>query len=130
VKKKILVVEDDRNQRILLEMELQRAGYEVITVAGGKEAVEKVTAEPVDLVVLDIGMPDMDGLEAMQKILDLKRKLPVVLNTAYSGFKDDFQSWSADAYVVKSGDMTELLSEIERALERSQDGESAKGEGA
>jgi len=130
VKKKILVVEDNRNQRILLELELQRAGYEVITVAGGKEAVEKVTAEPVDLVVLDIGMPDMDGLEAMQKILDLERKLPVVLNTAYSGFKDDFQSWSADAYVVKSGDVTELLSEIERALERSKDGESAEGEGA
>jgi len=130
VKKKILVVEDDRHQRVLLEMELTRIGYDVICVPGGKEAVEKVATEPIDLVVLDIGMPDMDGLAAMQKILDVDRKLPVVINTAYPSFKDDFQSWSADAYVVKSGDLTELFSEIETALGRRQSDEDAGDEGA
>ena len=129
MKKTILVVEDDRHQRILLEMELKRAGYQVTCVAGGREAVEKVRCEPIDLVVLDIGMPDMDGLEAMQKILDVDRKLPIVINTAYPSFKDDFQSWSADAYVVKSGDMTELLTEIQKALARGGAGADAADEG-
>ncbi|MFQ5809023.1 MAG: response regulator [Armatimonadota bacterium] len=129
MKKKILVVEDDRHQRVLLDMELQRAGYDVVCVAGGREAVEKVTSEPIDLVVLDIGMPDMDGLEAMQKILDIERKLPVVINTAYPSFKDDFQSWSADAYVVKSGDLSELLEEIATALERGGSPEAGDEEG-
>ncbi len=129
MKKKILVVEDDKHQRVLLEMELTRVGYDVICVAGGKDAVEKVAAEPLDLVVLDIGMPDMDGLEAMQKILDVDRKLPVVINTAYPSFKDDFQSWSADAYVVKSGDLTELLNEIDKALASTTRPEAAEDEG-
>jgi len=129
VKKKILVVEDDKHQRVLLEMELTRVGYDVICVAGGKDAVEKVATEPLDLVVLDIGMPDMDGLEAMQKILDVDRKLPVVINTAYPSFKDDFQSWSADAYVVKSGDLTELLNEIDKALASTTRPEAAEDEG-
>ena len=71
----------------------------------------------------------MDGLEAMQKILDIERKLPVVINTAYPSFKDDFQSWSADAYVVKSGDLTELLSEVATALEGSQLREPREAEG-
>ena len=125
MRKKILVVEDDRHQRMLLELELAREGYDVVSVAGGREAVERVSAEPIDLVVLDIGMPDMDGLEAMQKILDLKRKLPVVINTAYPSFKDDFQSWSADAYVVKSGDLGELFGEIRKALQRGAGTEAA-----
>lgn len=129
MKKKILVVEDDKHQRVLLEMELTRVGYDVICVAGGKDAVEKVATEPLDLVVLDIGMPDMDGLEAMQKILDVDRKLPVVINTAYPSFKDDFQSWSADAYVVKSGDLTELLNEIDKALASTTRPEAAEDEG-
>jgi DNA-binding response OmpR family regulator len=129
LKNKILVVEDNKHQRALLETELEHAGYDVICVAGGRDAVQTVASESIDLVVLDIGMPDMDGLEAMEKILDIHPRLPVVINTAYPSFKDEFQSWSADAYVVKSGDPTELLGEIATALERSRGRETGQQEG-
>ncbi len=118
--KTILVVEDERNLRVLYEQELERLGYRVLGASGGREAVDIVANEDVDLVVLDIGMPDMDGLEAMRKMLDKRRKLPVILNTAYPGFQESFQSWSAEAYVVKSGDIGELVNEIEAALSRSE----------
>jgi CheY-like chemotaxis protein len=114
----ILVVEDERHLRRLYQTELESLGYTVICAAGGKEAVRKVASEPIDLVVLDIAMPDMDGLEAMQKMLDHNRKLPVILNTAYASYKDDFSSWSAEAYVVKSPDLTELIQEVDAAIKR------------
>ncbi|MFQ6099142.1 MAG: response regulator [Armatimonadota bacterium] len=114
----ILVVEDERNLRRLYKEELEALGYNVLCAAGGKEAVRKVAEEPIDLVVLDIAMPDMDGLEAMQKMLDKNRKLPVILNTAYASYKDDFSSWSAEAYIIKSPDLTELINEVDAALKR------------
>jgi CheY-like chemotaxis protein len=60
----------------------------------------------------------MDGLEAMGKILDLYKSIPVVIHTAYQGYKDNFLSWNADAYVVKSSDMSELKSKISEILEQ------------
>jgi CheY-like chemotaxis protein len=57
-------------------------------------------------------MPGMDGLEALARTLDQHPQLPVILNTAYSCYKDDFLSWGADAYLVKSADLTELLDKI------------------
>lgn len=118
-KKTILIVEDERNLRAYYEQELTAAGYYVIGVGGGMEAVEVVARERVDLVILDIGMPDMDGLEAMRKMLDKNRKLPIILNTAYEAFKDDFMSWAAEAYILKSADPTELLQAIASTLERA-----------
>jgi len=64
------------------------------------------------VVLMDIRMPRMDGIEAMGKMLNDRRDLPVILNTAYSSYKDDFRSWPASAYVIKSSD----LSELKRAL--------------
>jgi CheY-like chemotaxis protein len=61
-------------------------------------------------------MPGMNGLEAMGHILHRNRKQSIILNTAYSQFKDDFESWSADAYVVKSSDLTELKSKIKELV--------------
>ncbi|MFQ6132294.1 MAG: response regulator [Armatimonadota bacterium] len=118
-KKTILIVEDERNLRSFYEQELRTAGYDVIGVDGGIAAVEVVGREKVDLVVLDIGMPDMDGLEAMRKMLDKNRKLPIVLNTAYEAFKDDFMSWAAEAYILKSADPKELLDTIASILAKA-----------
>ena len=57
-------------------------------------------------------MPGMDGLEALPRILGIKEGLPVILNTAYSQYQESFMSWAADAYVVKSSDLTELKEKI------------------
>lgn len=114
----ILVVDDDRNLAILYEQELSEEGYEVIVAGNAKDAIQRVEEAPPDLVVLDIRMPGMDGIEAMGRILSRNNRMPVILNTAYTSYKDNFMSWSADAYVVKSSDLTELKREIRRALEK------------
>lgn len=114
---KILVCEDEEPLRILYEEDLTDAGYEVVLAEDGKEAIRKVESEKPDLVILDIRMPGMDGLETMGHILGKDNVLPVVLNSAYSSYKENFMSWSADAYVVKSHDTGELLDTVKRVLE-------------
>jgi CheY-like chemotaxis protein len=114
---KILVVDDDPNQSLLYQNELASDGYDVRTAADGAEAIAMVEEDRPDLVVMDISMPGMDGIEAMSRMLAQDHKLPVILNTAYATYKDNFRAWSADAYVVKSSDLSELKKTIEEVLE-------------
>ena len=90
--KTILVVDDDLNQKLLYEQELTDNGYNVVLASGGQEALDKVQESRPDLVVLDIVMPRMDGIEAMERILAGDNKMPVILNTAYANYKDNFMS--------------------------------------
>ncbi len=113
---RVLVVEDERNLRELYQLELEAQGYEVVNAKDGFEAIDLVEKDPPDLVVMDIRMPQMDGLEAMGKILDKHRNIPVIIHTAYQGYKDNFLSWNADAYVIKSSDMSELKEKIAAVL--------------
>ncbi len=112
MKKKILVVDDEKNLRILYEEELKNEGYEVDLADSAESAFKRIEKNLYDVIVLDIQMPGMSGLEAMGHILHKNRKQAIILNTAYSQFQDDFESWSADAYVVKSSDLTELKEKI------------------
>jgi len=112
----ILLVEDDKNQRLLYEQELKHDGYEVVTASDGKEAIEKVQEQLPDIVIMDINMPKMDGIEAMGRILSKNKEVPVIINTAYSNYKDSFMSWAADAYIVKSSDLSELKNTIKEIL--------------
>ena len=113
----ILVVDDDEHQRLLYQEELELEGYDVAHASTGQEAVEIVAGQAVDCVVLDVAMPRMDGIETLAKILDINRRLPVILHTAYSSYKDDFMTWAAEAYVIKSSDLSELKEQIAKALE-------------
>ena len=117
-KERILVVDDEEHQGLLYEQELTDEGYLVDIVSSGYQALEKVKENMYDLVILDIGMPDMNGLETLGRMLSMDNKLPVILNTAYPSYKDNFMSWAADAYVVKSSDLTELKSKIKESLTR------------
>ena len=112
----ILVVEDDKNQRLLYEQELKLEGYEVVTASDGKDALEKIQEQLPDLIIMDINMPKMDGIETMGKILGKNREIPVIINTAYSNYKDNFMSWAADAYIVKSSDLLELKNTVKEVL--------------
>ena len=123
---KILVVEDDKNQQELYRLELVAEGYEVDVASDGKEAIAKAQKDRPDLIVLDISMPGMDGIEAMGKILGTDNRIPIVLNTAYSSYKDNFMTWSADAYVIKSSDLTPLKNTIKQVLENVRQQQSGK----
>lgn len=113
---KILIVEDENHQRELYAMELQDAGYDIDQARNGKEAVEKVKNSKFDLVVMDIRMPEMDGIEALGKILSRDKKIPVIIYTAYSNYKSNFMTWTADAYVTKSSNLNELKEKIAEVL--------------
>ena len=113
---RIQVVDEDENQRLLYRQELELAGYTVEKAANGPQAIDRVSRGGIDLVVLDIAMPGMDGIEVLGRVLDIDRQLPVILNTAYSSYKEDFMTWAAESYVTKSGDLSELLNKIREAL--------------
>ena len=115
---KVLLVEDDANQALLYQQELEADGYEVVLAKDGHEAIEMVNMTKPDIVVMDISMPGMDGIEAMGRILSQHNKLPVILNTAYASYKDNFLSWSADAYVIKTSDLTELKKTTKKLLKK------------
>ncbi|HRZ86483.1 MAG TPA: response regulator [bacterium] len=119
----ILVVEDDKNQRVLYEDELKEEGYHVILAKDGREAVRKVRDNKIDLVVLDIRMPGADGVETLSNIIAVNKKVPVILNTAYTSYKDNFMTWAAEKYIVKSSDLSELKKSIKEILDRKKPGE-------
>jgi len=114
--KRILVVDDEKHICELYRGELEDEGYSVTVAHSGKEPLAQVEANPPDLIVLDIQMPGMDGIETLERLLGRDKGIPVILNTAYSHYKDDFTTWGADAYVVKSSDTTKLKKEIKRLL--------------
>ena len=118
-KNRLLVVDDEVNQGLLYEQELEDEGYDVDVANSGSEAIEMLKESTYDLVILDIGMPEMDGLETLSQMLGIDSKIPVILNTAYPSYKDNFMSWAADAYVVKSMDLTELKEKIKESLSRT-----------
>jgi CheY-like chemotaxis protein len=120
MKKKILIVEDEEGLRLLYEEELEAEGYEVFTASNGKEAIQKLEEKKPDLIILDIVMPVMDGLEALGQIVRKERKIPIILNTSYPGYRQDFISWAADAYVTKSTDLDELKKKVRELLEKGE----------
>jgi CheY-like chemotaxis protein len=114
--KKVLLVEDEEALRVLYQDGLKAEGYEVLIATNGKEAIQQLEKGKPDLVILDIVMPVMDGMEALGRILGKNRKIPIILHTSYSHYKEDFMSWAADAYIVKSSDLTELKEKIRELL--------------
>jgi CheY-like chemotaxis protein len=113
--KRILVIEDDKSIQELLRQELNDEGYTITLASNGKEALASLRnddQEKPDLIILDLRMPKMDGFETMGHILKSKHNTPVVIHTAYPSYKDDALAMAADAFVVKSHDLTKLKDAI------------------
>lgn len=105
---RILLIEDDANPRLLYRLRLEQVGYEIVAVATGAEALQRFYHEKVDIVILDLGLPDCSGLQLLEEIVSRQPLLPIIIHTGYELWSDDFRSWGATAFVVKSPDFSEL----------------------
>ncbi len=113
---KILLVDDEEHIRLLFKEELEEEGYTIDLASNGFDALEKLKDQHFDLVVLDIKMPGMDGIQTLNEIKKVNKDQRVILCSAYGEFKQDFSSWVSDAYVVKSADTHELKETIKKIL--------------
>jgi DNA-binding response OmpR family regulator len=117
--RKILLVENEEGQRLLYEQELNDEGYLVNWARNGKEALQYLEKSPYDLVVLDIVMPEMDGIEVLGRIASRYKKMPIILHSAYLHYQNDFMTWLADAFVVKSSDLSVLKKTVKELLRKN-----------
>lgn len=115
----ILIIDDDDQLRKSFHKLLQEEGYTVRTAASGEEGVRMVATELPDLVILDIRLPGMNGLEVFEKIHDVEPKMPVIMMTAYGTTETAIEATKRGAfdYVLKPFDIPEMLVVIEQALE-------------
>ncbi len=114
--KKILLVDDEENIRFIYEEEFKDDGYAVVSAANGDEAIELFVDEEPDLVILDIQMPGMNGIEVLRRMKNMKASTPVILCSAFSEFKQDLGAWASEEYVVKSSDLSKLKEIVNRYL--------------
>ena len=117
----ILVVDDDKNTRLLFRAELENAGYTVVTATDGKEALEIMDKEHVDLVVLDIMMPNMDGYEFTRLLRESQNNLPILMVSAKQLPADKHKGFmvGTDDYMTKPIDGEEMLYRIRALLRRA-----------
>jgi len=115
----ILHVEDESSVRFLYKEVFEELGYEVLQVSSGEEALRMLRGKRPDIIILDLKMPGMGGRGFLEKFHKLKLSIPVVISTAYPYFHGDPSDLGADAYVVKSGDMGELVDKVQGLVAKS-----------
>jgi DNA-binding NtrC family response regulator len=123
----ILIVDDDPAQRSLLDSFLTSQGFKTIVVSSGESALEVVRAEPVDMMISDVRMPGLSGLETLRRARLVRGALPILLVTAYADIRDAVGAMRDGAvnYLSKPIDLDELLSSVRNATGLSQ-GEPVK----
>lgn len=130
-KARILVVEDEPDLRSLLERHLRRAGHRVMTAEDGVDALERAWREPVDLVLLDLMLPGIEGLDVCRRLKrdDRTRRVPVIMLTARGEPADRIQGLElgADDYIAKPFNLRELLLRITAVLRRARGEEDRRG---
>ena len=113
----VLLIEDESRLRMLYRLELQSEGYRIIEAGTGAEAVRVLESDcPVEAVILDLNLPDVKGWQLLNWIAASRPHVPVIINTAYSSFREEFRGWQAEAYVVKSSDLSPLKNALARCL--------------
>ena len=124
---KVLLVEDDRSVREALRRALELSGYEIQAAADGEQALERIASSPPDAILLDIGMPGMDGLEVCRHVRRLGNRVPILMLTARGGVADriDGLDVGADDYMSKPFDVGELKARLRALLRRA----SPEGDG-
>jgi DNA-binding response OmpR family regulator len=119
--KRILIVDDEPRYLRLLEANLRTEGYEVVTAQDGAQAVDVFSNQPIDLVLMDVMMPKLDGFGATQRIREFSA-VPIIILTAKGDEQDRVRGLDlgADDYLVKPFSATELLARVRAVLRRAQ----------
>jgi two-component system response regulator HydG len=116
--KTVLIVDDEQSHRLMLRAHLEREGFQIVEAADGHEAVGLVNERPFDLILMDIRMPTMDGIEALKRIKEASAATPVIMMTAYGSINSAVEALKAGAadYLTKPLDMDELIFKAQKAL--------------
>jgi two-component system response regulator (stage 0 sporulation protein F) len=124
--KKILVGDDEVSIRLLYEQVLSGDGHTVITARDGREAYEKFLTEKPDLVILDVKMPGMHGIEVLERIRETGSDVPIILSTAYQQMESNAAVSTARVacFLSKPIDIARLRAEVRRVLEEKEAGAS------
>jgi CheY-like chemotaxis protein len=112
-KKRILVCDDEESIRLLLNETLE-GQYDISQASDGREAVKKITREPYDLLIIDIKMPGTHGFEAIERIRERNKKIPIIICSAYRLMKDDIVVKTSDiaAFITKPVDLDSLKAKV------------------
>ncbi|MFT5698197.1 MAG: two-component system response regulator (stage 0 sporulation protein F) [Desulforhopalus sp.] len=114
--KKILLVDDEPSIQIVYREEFEDEGYQVLSALNGEEGLEKFQQEDPDIVILDIHMPGMNGIEVLRLMKMQRPETPVILSSAYQEFQRDISTWASEEYIVKSGNLDGLKEAVKRLL--------------
>ncbi len=116
----VLVVDDERNIQLMLARALSMEGYAVETASGGREALEKIAALPVDLVLMDVKMPDLDGLAVLRQARETRPDLPVIIMSGHGTFDTVRAAFKLGAqdYLEKPVEKDKLALAVKNALTR------------
>ena len=119
--KTILIVEDDKNLQITLSHILKEEGYDVITTMWGSMAIEEVKKGIPDLVLLDIMLPGMNGMQVLEKVKKIEKSLPVIMITGYGSTESAIRAIELGAYdyINKPFDYEKLIFKISNAILKS-----------
>lgn len=125
---KILLVEDDQALASGLQQALSNEHFVVNGVSTGKDALHAIHSDPPDIVILDVGLPDMDGFQVLKSLRESHQKLPVLMLTARDGIDDKIAGLDlgADDYLTKPFEMKELLARLRMLGRRTGNSASSK----
>ena len=117
---KALIVDDEQSIRVFLKLTLEAQGYETVEAVSGHEALDKAAAEKPDIVILDIGLPDIDGIEVTRALREWTQ-IPIIILSVRGSEKDKIAALDlgADDYLTKPFVVGELLARVRAALRRS-----------
>ena len=114
----IMLVDDEKNIRKILKRRLEAEGFDVVAVQSGQEAIDKTRANPADAIILDIKMPEMDGIETLCRIRSFNKEIPVIILTAYPvGYTlCQVKELGIDGFVSKGENFSQAIDEVYTAL--------------
>ena len=117
---RILLVEDNERLSEAIKESLYKAGFEVDAVAEGEEALSVTRQQPYDAIILDLGLPDIDGMKVLESLRDQKNTVPVLVLTARDALTDKISGLNsgADDYMVKPFEVDELIARLKALLRR------------